>query len=431
MSPCRQAALVIFVTISVLAGGQELELPPRLVAPQPESTTGQTVEYFEALALTQNPAIAEADTLIRAAHGRWLQAGLAPNPTIGYVAAEMGNEQQAGQQGGFLGRSFITGDKLTLNRAIVCRDIERLEQNLEVTRQRVLTDVRRAFCQLRIIQSRIEVLTRFTKSLQHAVDVSRRLVEAGETGKTDLLLVEVESAQTQLELEQLHQRFTGKWREFAQIIGVVELPIEPLQDDPQGVPELSWDTAVGLVLGTTPVLSASEAVVRRQRASLRRAQAEVIPDISAQVSVQYDDATKDTVAGVQVSAPWPLWNRNQGGIQEARASLQAAHIQKQRLQRRIYQELAAEFAQYQNGQIQVKRYFDEILPKASEAQFAALAAYVEGDLGMSDVLNAQRAARQANLRYLDAQQQLRLSYENIRGFLVRDSLQTNLGDPTW
>ena len=53
-------------------------------------------------------------------------------------------------------------------------------------------------------------------------------------------------------------------------------------------------------------------------------------------------------------------------------------------------------------------------------------AYAEGDLTMSDVLNAQRAAREANLSYLDARLQLRLSYEKMWGYMLTESLSSEV-----
>ena len=43
--------------------------------------------------------------------------------------------------------------------------------------------------------------------------------------------------------------------------------------------------------------------------------------------VQYDNATEDTVTGVRVGLPLPIWNRNQGGIRQAQAELRQAAME--------------------------------------------------------------------------------------------------------
>jgi len=79
------------------------------VAPQPlPPTEGLTMEVLEQMALGNSPAISQTSARIRALRGKRLQVGLPPNPTVGYVASEVGNEGAAGQQGGFVGQNFIT-----------------------------------------------------------------------------------------------------------------------------------------------------------------------------------------------------------------------------------------------------------------------------------------------------------------------------------
>ena len=70
------------------------------------STEDNDVEYsvtdLELLALSHNPAVAEAAARVRAGQGRWFQVGIGPNPTVGYLANEIGNEGSDGQHGGYI-----------------------------------------------------------------------------------------------------------------------------------------------------------------------------------------------------------------------------------------------------------------------------------------------------------------------------------------
>ena len=61
-----------------------------------------TLAELEQIALANNPTMNQAGARIRALQGKQLQVGLYPNPVIGYIGDEMGNEGTAGQQGGFL-----------------------------------------------------------------------------------------------------------------------------------------------------------------------------------------------------------------------------------------------------------------------------------------------------------------------------------------
>ena len=109
---------------------------PDPVAPLPDSAAavaasstqeppGMLLGDLEQWALQYQPTLAESAALVDA--GRWnrLQVGLPPNPTLGYLASEIGDEGRAGQQGGFVEQTFIRGGKLPLNRAVAQHEVER------------------------------------------------------------------------------------------------------------------------------------------------------------------------------------------------------------------------------------------------------------------------------------------------------------------
>ena len=384
---------------------------------------GYALEDLQALAVQQNPAIAEANSQLSAARGRWLQVGLPPNPTVGYVAAEIGNEGHGGQQGAFVGQTFVRGGKLQLNRNIECYEIQRLNNVLRATTLRVQTDISQAYHSLLILQQRIDVLTEFLNRLENSVDVTRRLVEAEETGKTDLLLANLELGQTNAQLKTLAIQYEAEWRSLSQIVGIPQLDRAPLLgSDAQEIPQLSWDQVLGLAVGQNPILDASSSEIQRESAAARRARVEPVPNITGQLSVQYDYATNDTVTSIQVGWPWPIRNRNQGGIREADAKFRAAQHRRHRLELQFTKELAEEFSRFEQARLLTTQYANLLIPQALEAQTTSVSAYAEGELGMADVLNALRAARQANLSYLDAKREMRLSYERITGRLLTGSL---------
>ena len=61
-----------------------------------------SLEDLETLALENNPALAGAHAVVSGRHGRWIQAGLPSNPTIGYLGEDMGAEDTLGAQGVFI-----------------------------------------------------------------------------------------------------------------------------------------------------------------------------------------------------------------------------------------------------------------------------------------------------------------------------------------
>ena len=146
---------------------------------------------------------------------------------------------------------------------------------------------------------------------------------------------------------------------------------------------------------------------------------------SCRLRVQYDNATRDTIAGVQVGVPIPIYNRNQGNIAKAQAELAAAQHEVRRVQLALQQRLAAVFEQYATAQQQVEKYTRDIMPNAQESLRLVSAGYRQGEFGYLVLLTAQRTYFQTNLAYLDALRDLRSATAVIEGNLLSDSLQSS------
>src|SRR5260221_8683422 len=70
------------------------------------------------MALQGNPTLAQATAAVDASRGKALQAGLYPNPTIGYRGENIGIAGSAGEfQGGFVQQTIVTAGKLRPSRA--------------------------------------------------------------------------------------------------------------------------------------------------------------------------------------------------------------------------------------------------------------------------------------------------------------------------
>ena len=151
----------------------------------------------------------------------------------------------------------------------------------------------------------------------------------------------------------------------------------------------------------SPRLASSHAELHRNQMALRRARVEPIPNITAQVTVQYDYGTNDAITGLQIGMPIPVHNRNQGGVYAASANVRVAMQKIERTRMAAERELARKFGEYQNAKKQLLRIDAEIVPKAREVVRIALQAYAATEAGMADVLNAQRALLRALLRQQD------------------------------
>jgi cobalt-zinc-cadmium efflux system outer membrane protein len=392
---------------------------PEVLPPVEPEVAGLRLEDVEQLALTVNPALAEAAARIRAARGQQYQVGLPPNPEFGYSASEIGNDGRAGQEGLIVGQEFVRGNKLGLNREVEAREVLRLEQHFAAQQQRVLTDVRIAFYNAYLAERRVDL----GRSLQmvggQLVATAGALLQAQEGRRTDLLQAEIESQRANMDLAQAESIHRGAWRRLAAAAGKPDMPTQALIADVDALDwSLGWDETLTRLLGESPEVSAAIVEIDKARMAVTRARVEPIPNVTAQLLAQYDAATNTTIAGAQVTVPLPLWNRNQGGVAKAQGDLAAASRRLDMVELRLQRDLAAEYQHYETALARTSTIRQEILGRAQQTLDSARQAYSAGELNFLDFLTVQRTYFQANLEYLTALGELCQSVETIRGLLL-------------
>ncbi|OHB85870.1 MAG: hypothetical protein A2V98_24875 [Planctomycetes bacterium RBG_16_64_12] len=379
---------------------------------------------LEEMALQRNPTLAQAAARVEAARGNYVQVGLHPNPVAGYIGAEMGNEGRAGQQGGFLSQELVTAKKLQLNRSVASEEVRQAEYAWEMQRQRVLTDVRRSFYDVLVAQRTVELTEQLARLGEEGVKSVEALIRGKEVARGDLLQARIEADTANVLLERARNRYVAAWRNLAAVAGAADMAPGPLAGDVQdGLSQLTWEDTFSRLLAESPQLASAQAGVARAQAALSRQCAGRVPNVDLQGAVQYDNATQDTFATLQVGLPIPIYNRNQGNIRRAQAELLAAQRNVQTVRLALQQRLAVAFEQYTNARYQVDKYQHDILPNAEASLKLTNSGYRQGEYSYLSLLTAQRTFFQTNLTYLDALRDLRASATAIEGNLLSDSLQ--------
>jgi cobalt-zinc-cadmium efflux system outer membrane protein len=383
-----------------------------------------TLEELEQLATAHNPTLVQLAMRIRAAQGEQLQAGLYPNPIVGYLGEEMGQDGQAGKQGAFVAQEFVTGGKFQLNRSISAHEIHQAQYAWQAQRQAVLNDVRTAYVAALGIERALSLNEQLVRISREGLKAAEQLREAKEVGYTDVLQARIEMEAAELQWEITRNRRLAAWRRLVAVVGVPDLPLSPLAGALEGgIPEFNWDTARARLLAESPLLGEARAAVERSRCALARQHAERLPNVTVESFIGRDNATDDTLASVQVGLPLPVFNRNQGNIAKAHAQLTAAQQEVRRIELLLHDRLAAVFERYANARQRVEKYNKEILPKAGEALELTRKGYQHGEFSYLAVLTAQRTYFRVNLAYLESLVELCTSAVAIEGFLLSGGLQ--------
>ena len=389
-----------------------------------------SLEQLKRMALESNPTLAQANAQVQAAAGRKLQAGLYPNPAVGYDSDEISGPASGGEHGGFVEQTIVTAGKLGLSRRIFAREQVQAEEQARAQRLRVLNAVHMRYYETLGAQQIVALRARLAALAQEAVEVTHQLFNVGQADRPDLLQAGVEAQQVQLDLVAASNDLDRSWRQLAAVLGNPNLERHPLAgklDD--SIPELAWDKALATLLEESPELKVARVGVKRAEAALKRAQVEWIPDIALRGGIRYNFerfAPGDRVLGpegfAEIRVPLPVFDRNQGNVASAQADLSRARQEVQRVELSLRRRLSATFADYLTSRRTVEVYRTRILADAHQAYELYLRRFQQMAAAYPQVLIAQRTLFQARVAYVATRVNLWRTVVEIHGLLLVDGL---------
>ncbi|MCE9562380.1 MAG: TolC family protein [Planctomycetes bacterium] len=410
----------------VPAGGQNLPALAALEQSQPA-----VVDEFVKLAVTRNPRLARATIAIDAAQGRYLQAGLYPNPELAVNWDEIGDRTGAG---GILAapkltQTIVTGHKLSLSQAVVAREVDQATLELVSERYAVVSSVRAAFYDAYTLQQRAEVLKELVKLADDAAANGKSLLEAKQIARLDMVQLEVQQQQFRAELQAVEKELPAAYRRLASVTGENGLNVPAVVGTFDGLPAYDLEQTRAAVLASHPDIRTAKVGVDRAQAAVRRAEVEPIPNVSVYAGYirQFENKSHDGAAGL--SMPIPVWNRNQGNIHAAKAELGMAIQTVGRVENELVGRVAVAFQTYAAARQRAELYRVEILPRATETYELSMKAFKGGQFEYLRVIQAQRAVAEAKLELNKSLGDAWRSAAELSGLLLEESWPGTLGAP--
>ena len=384
-------------------------LPAALPGPAGEP---MTLADLQQIALRTNPRIQQAHQDILAARGLAVQAGLYPNPVIGYEGTTIGQgnpdgQRSPGQQGGFAEQTIVTAGKLTLARNAAQRDVHIAEQTLRQVETEVQTQVRVYYFAVLSARENYRVTQGLAELTDELYNVLLLQMQVGEVAAYEPMQIRVQAMQSRGSLVQSYNRYVAAWKQLAAAIGMPAMPLTALAgriDMP--VPHLDHDTVLAYVLANHSEVIAAEFGIDKARLLTRLAEVQPYPDVKLYAAWQKDYTTPPfgQVGNVSVGVPFPLWNRNQGNVQTARAQWQRAMQEQARVQNDLTARVAEAFQRYENNRVLLDMYKKQMLPNQVQAFRAAVARHAalgEKNVSYNDVVTVQQTLANLIASYLN------------------------------
>ena len=388
--------------------------PVSATTPPAEQSAVSLAELLQK-ALTCSPVVKQASADADAAYGQVVQAGLHPNPTVGYQADQWqpglrippgGTGSGAGQQGGFINQLIKTAGKLTLAQQVAGYDYINALVAVRKAEVEVTAAVRSAYFAALVAQQTRDV----NKSVADMADEVYRLllkrVAAGEAAGYEPLQLYAQAVQARNAVTQADATYKAAWWQLAAAVGQPDLPPAPLAgkaDTPAPVvdPEAA---KLRMLEQHTDVLTARNAIAQAQ-ANLALQQRIPIPDLQTNTYHQYDNLARTYQFGIQLGVELPVSDRNQGNIRTAQAKIASAGLKLAATQNALTGRLAEAVGRYEANTAVAAGYRDKVLPSLAQAYRALVRRWdvdEPGKVQFNDIVVAQQNYAQALQAYLSA-----------------------------
>jgi outer membrane protein, heavy metal efflux system len=395
-------------TVVAAAGAKEMlpvvhidSLPPVADTDVPAGEPVALAE-LQRLAFEKSPTIRQAEAEVAAAHGAAVQAGLHPNPTVGYQGEQIGSGNSAGQQGGFIQQTIVTHGKLGLAREAALADVARAEARLQEARADLAGQVRARYFAFTTAAEAVRITDEMDRSADALHDRQRRLRESKQAAPHEVSQARALATQARGELLHARNRQTAAWKQLAATVGSPDMPMPAAGSADVTLPAYSFDALKRQILTRHTDLQAAEALLARERLQVELARVTPYPNIETNTYVQHDYSTRTAQFGVQIGVALPVFDRNQGRIAQAEANLVRASHEANRVRLDLIQRLTEAFERYATNRRRLEQYRVDILPDQLQA-FQGISKRFEQELGkvsFSEVVLAQQTLARTYADYL-------------------------------
>jgi cobalt-zinc-cadmium efflux system outer membrane protein len=394
-----QRALKVLVPIPEVGPNPQAILPP-IGRPL-------TLADLQRIAMTTSPLLRQAMANVEAARGAAFQAGLPPNPTIGFEDDTFGTTGGAGYVGGYAEQLIKTGNKLQLSRAAAAMDLRNAEVALRRAQMDLATRIRGGYFAVLVARENVRInsvlVHLVTKVYEGQVELVRH---GGFEAVYAALYTRVLAVQQLAVLAQARHSYVGAWKQLAANMGAPAMPLYALAgrvDMP--MPVFQYDKVLARVLSRhTEVMRAANSL-QQARFNLLLAKVNAYPDVDLRVLIQkdYTGLPYEIAPSVAVSLPLPIWNRNQGGIAQAQANLVYAATEPRNVRNTLTGTLAEAFNRYEYNRAVLAYYQNEILPTQVQVYNRLYERFLYGEVGglnIGDVIVAQQVLSGAISTYV-------------------------------
>jgi cobalt-zinc-cadmium efflux system outer membrane protein len=272
----------------------------------------------------------------------------------------------------------------------------------EAKRADVATEVAKAFVEVLSAQDRLNLAEELARLAKEVLDAVAARVAAGKISPVEetkasvaLSIGGIDLERAKLALEGARKRLAATWGNadpfFSKAVGQLDrlTPIPPPK-------------VLAGRISRNPDVARWAAEMEQRKATLAQERANRIPDVTIIGGVRRSREANDTSFVFGAAVPLPLFNRNQGKIQESQYRISKAENERAAAGNRVLAALSDAYQALAAGYTEATTLKSIVLPGAQSAFEATSEGFRQGKFGYLEVLDAQRTLFEARGRYVDA-----------------------------
>ncbi len=380
-----------------------------------ESVPGISLAEALKLALNANPDIIVASRELEAIQGVRTQADLLPNPTI---STELEAAQGAAQRTLLLlNQPFELGNKRAARVHAADARHEAALAAIAAKQAEIRANVGAAFYEVLAAQERLRLAKAALAIATQARDAAAKRVEAGKISPVEETKSRVAESAVKIDVYQATNQLTAARKRLSALWGNGTPRFGDALGNITDLPQLPAEHDLSSLLEHAPAIKLAKLEVESRDAIASVERTKRTPNLTVSLGAQRNEEFKMNQAVVGLSVPIPVFDRNQGNLQEAISRTDKARDELVALRVQLDAQLTSQYERLRSALQSVDTFQFDILPGAQSAFEAASSGFQFGKFSYLEVLDAQRTLFQAQNQHLNALLEAHQAHADIERML--------------
>ena len=353
------------------------------------------------------------------------QSSLFPNPELDVEAENiMGNKDFSDFQGSeitaSISQNILLAGKISKLEKVASMDIKLAEWDYETKRIEIVTDVRKTFQKALTVQLLIEKNYELITVSKEFISSLQRRVDAGKISPAEISRARIILNSLQIDLNRLKSEYENYKSKLISLMYQPELTIDSLAGALEYKVDIPDYSFLSKELENNPKLKRYQNEYDKQKAIVSLEESKAIPDLTLSAGFKRLNDAKANTFLIGASIALPIFNRNQGSIQEAEIGVDQKKIEYESVKNTLTLKLNILHKRLTTLTTTANQLDSESIPQAEDAFNIIKEGNLVGRFAILDVLDAERTLFELQNQYLNVIGELHSVKIEIEGLIAKE-----------